>query len=368
MASGDLHQSEEISRSMSMELALSLSEVFEALKEISSGNPDARVPETSELELIAKLKHTVNLTAENLAEIVNLSHEFAMGLAEHFDVLHRVSKGDLNARISGTSQVELLESLKEVTNHTIEDVSAQIAKRERTEQVLIKSRDYLDGIINGIYEGLLVIDRNFIIKDVNEPFLKEYGSAREDIIGRACYEITHNASKPCSSSDHRCPVTRVFDTGKPTRVEHIHRDRMGSELIVELYAVPLLAKDGAVENVVELSHNITEHKRAEEERKELEAQLRRAEKMEAIGMLAGGVAHDLNNILSGLVSYPDLLLMDLPEDSPLTAPILTIQKSGKKAAAIVQDLLTLARRGVAVTEVANLFPGSFVKNCYEFSL
>jgi len=62
----------------------------------------------------------------------------------------------------------------------------------------------------------------------------------------------------------------------------------------------------------------------------------------------------LNNILSGLVSYPELLLMDLSEDSPLKKPILTIQKSGEKAAAIVQDLLTLARRGVAVTEVVNL--------------
>ena len=76
--------------------------------------------------------------------------------------------------------------------------------------------------------------------------------------------------------------------------------------------------------------------------------------MEAIGTLAGGVAHDLNNILSGIVSYPDLILMDLPRESPLFEPIQTIQESGKKAAAIVQDLLTLARRGVSISEVLNL--------------
>jgi CheY-like chemotaxis protein len=76
--------------------------------------------------------------------------------------------------------------------------------------------------------------------------------------------------------------------------------------------------------------------------------------MEAIGMLAGGVAHDLNNELSGIVSYPELLLLDLPYDSPLREPITTIQKSGERAATIVQDLLTMARRGVAVTEVVNL--------------
>ncbi len=76
--------------------------------------------------------------------------------------------------------------------------------------------------------------------------------------------------------------------------------------------------------------------------------------MEAIGTLAGGVAHDLNNVLSGILSYPELLLLDLDQDSPLRKPILTMQRSGEKAAAIVQDMLTLARRGVAVTEVINL--------------
>jgi nitrogen-specific signal transduction histidine kinase/CheY-like chemotaxis protein len=99
---------------------------------------------------------------------------------------------------------------------------------------------------------------------------------------------------------------------------------------------------------------LEQRKKGEIERFKLESQLQRAQKMEAIGTLAGGVAHDLNNILSGLVSYPELLLMELPEDSPLRKPILTIQKSGENAASVVNDLLTLARRGVAVTEVLSL--------------
>jgi len=90
------------------------------------------------------------------------------------------------------------------------------------------------------------------------------------------------------------------------------------------------------------------------DRKQAELELQQAKKMEAIGTLAGGVAHDLNNILSGLVSYPDMILMDLPEDSPLRKPILTMKKSGEKSAVIVQDLLTLARRGVSISEVVNL--------------
>jgi PAS domain S-box-containing protein len=90
------------------------------------------------------------------------------------------------------------------------------------------------------------------------------------------------------------------------------------------------------------------------ERNQLEAQLQRAHKMEALGTLAGGVAHDLNNTLSGLISYPEMLLLDLPEDSPLRKPIQAICSSGRKMAAIVKDLLTLARRGVATTKVLNL--------------
>ena len=90
------------------------------------------------------------------------------------------------------------------------------------------------------------------------------------------------------------------------------------------------------------------------ERNQLEDQLQRAQKMEALGTLAGGVAHDLNNTLSGLISYPEMLLLDLPESSPLRKPIRAIQSSGEKMAAIVQDLLTLARRGVPATKVLNL--------------
>ena len=100
--------------------------------------------------------------------------------------------------------------------------------------------------------------------------------------------------------------------------------------------------------------DVTEKVESEKERVALQTKLQHSQKMEAIGTLAGGVAHDLNNILGGLVSYPELLLLQLPLNSALRKSILTIQKSGEKAAAVVQDLLTLARRGVVVTEVVNL--------------
>jgi two-component system, cell cycle sensor histidine kinase and response regulator CckA len=103
-----------------------------------------------------------------------------------------------------------------------------------------------------------------------------------------------------------------------------------------------------------LQDEIDERLRADQERRALKERLQQAERMEALGKLAGGVAHDLNNILSGLVGYPDWLLMELPPDSPLRQPLLTIKDSGERAAAVVQDLLTLARRGVRTDAVVSV--------------
>ncbi len=124
---------------ISIEMAVGLSEVFESLKSISSGDPLVRIPEVSNIELINKLKHLVNLTAQNIEEIVELSHEFAIGLAEHFDVLHKVSAGDLHARVSGESHMELLESLKRVTNKMIMSISKEIDNRKQAEVSITKS-------------------------------------------------------------------------------------------------------------------------------------------------------------------------------------------------------------------------------------
>jgi signal transduction histidine kinase/CheY-like chemotaxis protein len=92
----------------------------------------------------------------------------------------------------------------------------------------------------------------------------------------------------------------------------------------------------------------------QKEKKALEEQLARSQKMEALGLLAGGVAHDLNNVMYGLVSYPDYLMSKVSPQDPMYRSLATICDSGRKAAAIVDELLTLARRGVPSTQVLDL--------------
>jgi signal transduction histidine kinase len=97
----------------------------------------------------------------------------------------------------------------------------------------------------------------------------------------------------------------------------------------------------------ELLREIEERKQADGEMAVLRERLSRAQRMEALGKLAGGVAHDLNNILTGIVAYPDMMLMELPEESPLVEYVRLIRQSGERAAAIIRDLLTLSRRNIA---------------------
>jgi PAS domain S-box-containing protein len=105
---------------------------------------------------------------------------------------------------------------------------------------------------------------------------------------------------------------------------------------------------------ITIIHDITDRKRAEEENRRLQERLQRSEKMEALGQLAGGVAHDLNNVLGILSGYSELLLEEIPAGHRSRGHVEKILQSTEKGAAIIQDLLTLARRGVTASEVINL--------------
>ncbi len=107
-------------------------------------------------------------------------------------------------------------------------------------------------------------------------------------------------------------------------------------------------------HLAEINLKTEELRKSDLLKNELEEKLVRSEKMQALGLLAGEVAHDLNNVLSGIVSYPDFLLSKMAPGDPMRDDLEIIRKSGDKAAAIVQDLLTLTRRGVIKTSILNL--------------
>ncbi|MBW2672550.1 MAG: response regulator [Deltaproteobacteria bacterium] len=210
---------------------------------------------------------------------------------------------------------------------------------------------------------VLVENANSIIMRLDTTgkitFVNRYA---QDIYGYRDYEMLgENALGliiPYSDSNKRKKSDLFSDfLNHPERYDNFENEnirRSGEKMWVSWSNKGIYDRDGNLEEVLCVGNDITERMKAAQDKKSLETQLQRSQKMEAIGMLAGGVAHDLNNILGGIVSYPEVLLMDVSPDNPMRKSLEIIKQSGEKAAAIVQDLLTLARRGVNTSNIINL--------------
>jgi len=209
--------------------------------------------------------------------------------------------------------------------------------RAITEELLSVKRHF-EVILEKMSEGILEINIEGRIVYANRTALALIDIPEEKYMGAHFVDLF-------SGDDHQRVRSLMKITGdKPKTITEDAPVRL-NKYQVTLSILPL--DEDEFKSIIIL-HDVSERKRAEEILRESEEKLARSKRMEALGLLAGGTAHDLNNVLSGIVSYPELLLLDLPEDSKLRKPIETMQESGHRAVAIVQDLLTVAR-GVAIT-------------------
>jgi two-component system, cell cycle sensor histidine kinase and response regulator CckA len=226
----------------------------------------------------------------------------------------------------------------------------QINEHKQAEETLLKNEEIFRLLTENANDVIWTMDMDLNYTYISPTIEKIQGWSAEEAASLTVNNVLTPASMEIAFKRIDANLAHGAKTGKydvPERLELELYCKGGTTILTEISASFILGEDGKPSGILGVTRDMTE-------RNKLETQLQRAQQMEAIGTLAGGVAHDLNNILSAQVSYPDLLLMDLPEDSPLRIPILTIQKSGRKAATIVQDLLTLARRGVVATEIVNL--------------
>ena len=248
--------------------------------------------------------------------------------------------------IDGLWSVERIEL--EGKDHVI-SMLVDVTERRRTEKALRESEERYRLLVENQNDLVVKVDTKWQLLYVSPKYCETYGKTEEELLGKNFMPLVHENDRARVAKSlerlHHPPYTAQHEERNLTK----HGWRWFNWV-----AKGILNKEGELEAFVSVGRDITNRKRAEEEKEKLEVQLQRAQKMEALGLLAGGVAHDLNNILSGIVSYPDLLLMKLPKESPLRKPIKTIQECGMKAADVVSDLLTIAR-GVAIgKEVLNL--------------
>ena len=224
--------------------------------------------------------------------------------------------------------------------HLIHVVWRDINEKKAAEKKLQKTLSEFSAVMDGIDYGVLFMDDQLQARIVNKAF-REIWNVTDEFVAtmpsmRELMEFNRNNNLypvPDSEFEHYLDEREsAVRDGAFGPVSFERKDGM-----VLQYQCVVLADGWRMLTYFDIT-----------ELKNTQDKLARAQKMEAIGVMAGGVAHDLNNILSGIVSYPDLLLMQLPETSSLRKPIEAIQESGERAATVVDDLLTVAR-GVAST-------------------
>lgn len=282
---------------------------------------------------------TYGVSYREFEPLVNVLFDMGKTIESQMDELHEAESSLKNHRDHLEDMVVRRTKELETSNRELHN---EIQDRKAAQEELRTNQQRLAAILRASPVGIgLVVDRQ--LRWTNQTFdqMVDYDKAAlggRDI--RILYkndEAYERAGKALYNHISPSEIATV-------ETQWVRRDSSVFDCVVR--ACPLDKNAPSKGNIIAVA-DISEAKR-------LENKLKRAEKMEAIGTLAGGVAHDLNNILSGIVSYPEILLMDLPDGSPLEKPLLTIQKSGERAVEIVQDLLTMARRGVSVTEVVNL--------------
>ncbi len=305
-----------------------------------------------------------NLIARPILQIT----EVMQNVAERKDYRLRVESesrdeigflaGSLNDMLSRIQERD--EELEEHRHNLVQLVRLRTADLERANERLTEELEHrkqaeeehlrLVAAIEQSAEGVYLTDPDWVIQYTNPAFERMLGFAAGELIG------LHTRFLKSGRHDRRF-YQNIKDTlvrGEVWKGRAINRRKDGTFLHVEATMTPVRDGSGRMINYVSIHRDITEQIEAEEERKDLQVRLQRAEKMEALGTLAGGVAHDLNNVIGVLVGYSELLLLKHPEEGPLKAYANHILQGGQRAAAIVQDLLTLARRGVSVPEVVNL--------------
>ena len=224
----------------------------------------------------------------------------------------------------------------------------QLSDRLEAEKALQKSEERYRTLVENANEAILVL-QDGKVKFVNSKAVESFGYLEQEFLSTPIFELIHPEDRALVMERY---LQKIRGDVMPTRHTYRMIHKNGRIFWIEISSV-LIDWDGQPATL-NLIADITNRKQAEEEKRRLEERLHRAEKMEALGQLAGGVAHDLNNVLGVLIGYSELLMMEIPEGQRARIHVEKILQSTEKGAAIIQDLLTLARRGVTTSDVVNL--------------
>ncbi|WP_419176625.1 response regulator [Desulfosediminicola sp.] len=208
-------------------------------------------------------------------------------------------------------------------------------------------------LAEGAWEGI-VIHKDGKIVEANRPFRQMFGFDTEESLKG--FDVARLLQPEVGGKLPTCPDERAEGVGA---VMMCRPD--GRELSVEAKAREIVYQEQPMQ--VWVLRDMTRRLQVEQEKLELQRKLAAAEKLNALGLMAGSVAHDLNNILTGVVSYPDLLLRQMDNSNPFYSQIEKIREAGMRAAAVVSDLMAITRGRNQPKSIQN--PNELIKRYLE---
>lgn len=235
--------------------------------------------------------------------------------------------------------------LSKPINHEllIKTIDKALEHNELTRKLEV-SHNRFQALAEASWEGIVIHDDGRFI-EANKQFLMVFGYSVAELSQGLFFEkIVAPESLPQVLKRMRSRTTGSFE------ITGLRRD--GLKLPIEIKSQFMKYLDRQVH--VCAMRDISERVRAEEEKLLLQLKLAKAQKLRALGLMAGSVAHDLNNILTGVVSYPDLLLSQMSESDRYYPSIKKIQEAGQRASAVVSDLVSIARGRLPKTSVENI--------------
>jgi len=220
-----------------------------------------------------------------------------------------------------------------------------ITERKRAEETLRESEERFQKMLGMVPDMISIHDPEMNILYSNWQGFAAIPEERRRRTSK-CFHTYRGLDDICPD----CQAERVLQTGRPFQQEVA----LPEGIWIDLRVIPLLDEQGNVEIFMEWVRDITVQKKSEENQKKLQAQLTQAQKMESVGRLAGGVAHDFNNMLGVILGYTELAVNHAPPDTRLGEYLKQIHSAAKRSADITQQLLAFARKQTIAPKVLDL--------------
>jgi two-component system NtrC family sensor kinase len=191
------------------------------------------------------------------------------------------------------------------------------------EEELAFEKQFSDFLIHQSTAAIVIINTDFTIVDLNEPYMKAVDKSKEEVIGKHCYQISHGFSVPCSSAqpDMKCPMVETLRTGMSSHVIHEHPHPGKGSTFCNLVTLPLLDRNGEISRIMEVWRDITDEvshsytKQIKELKSDLQ-KLVQEDRMISLGKLVASCVHEINNPIQGLLTFTYLMQEILAEGKP----------------------------------------------------